>query len=109
MPGRLFPGDQFSTKRRTAWARSRAQAAFRGEAWRLTFDDFCTFWSTEERWHQRGRDTDALVLSRFDYEKGWTKKNCCIITRYQHLCASRARRSGKDMNQFYEGALTYGQ
>lgn len=109
MPATMFPGDRFSTERRLAWVRGRAQAEYRGEDWRITWADFCVFWPTEERWQQRGRHTEALVLSRFDYEKPWTRKNCCIITRYQHLCASRARRAGKDMNQYYKGALTYGQ
>jgi hypothetical protein len=105
----LFPGDKFTTARRLAWVRSRAQAAYRDEEWKLSFDNFCVFWNSEERWAQRGRSNDDIVLSRFDYEKGWTKKNCCIITRYQHLCSSRARRAGKDIRPHYLGAIVYGQ
>ena len=109
MAVKMFPGDQFTSDRRVAWTRSRAQAAFRGERWSLTWNDFCTFWNSELRWQQRGKAKDCLVLSRFDYEKGWTKSNCCIITRYQHLCASRAWRAGGDMSPHYKGAILYGQ
>lgn len=65
-----------------AWARAKAQAAFRNERWELSFDDWVRIW--DGRWHQRGRTKDTVCLSRRDYDEAWSVKNCEVITRRQH-------------------------
>jgi hypothetical protein len=62
-----------------AWLRSRAQAHFRGEAWNLTFEEYEAIWSPF--WHQRGRDSNSLSMSRRDRTGAWSRDNCFLATR----------------------------
>ena len=102
--------DDFTTERRLAWIRSKHQALFRGEVWELSFSEFCVgFWSTEDRWRQRGRRTYDLVLTRRDPERPWDRNNCCILPRIQALTAKNLRYKGIDNNHCYRGAIYYGQ
>lgn len=107
MAAALYPGDPFTTKRRRTWSRSKSQAHYRGEEWRLSFPDFCRLWSSEELWGQRGRHNEGLVLVRLDPEKPWQLTNCAIITRYNQLRASIERKMGRSPEPFLEGALYY--
>lgn len=99
--------DPFTHARNLAFVRSRAQANFRGEVWDLNFEEFCTFWSTQALWVQRGRHEPDLVLTRFDVEKPWDKFNCCIITRGAQLRSKIERRLGNDDKEFFEDAIWY--
>jgi len=65
-----------------AWARARAQAAFRNERWELLFDDWIKLWG--DRWAQRGRVKDSVCLTRRSYDLPWSVDNCEIITRREH-------------------------
>lgn len=69
----------------------RSQAAYRGEAFELTFQDFCDFW-TDERWELRGRKTNELTLTRRDPNQAWSVENCVIMTRKEQLNISNKRK-----------------
>lgn len=63
-------------------ARARAQAKFRGEAWNLTFEDWCEAWAGN--WHRRGRHPNSLLLSRIDVRQPWQRDNVRLVDRYEH-------------------------
>ncbi len=108
-PKAMFPDDNFSHERRLSFSRSRAQARFRGEVWELTWEDYKTFWNTEERWNKRGRAPGNLVLTRFNETKPWSKDNSCIITRDQQHVIRGLRTRGLDASDCYKDAIYYGQ
>lgn len=66
-----------------AWHRMRAQAAYRGEDWDLTFEQFQEIWSTH--WHQRGRGSDDYCLTRTDYTQPWSPDNIEVLPRRLQL------------------------
>ena len=70
-----------------AWARSRAQAHFRGETWNLTFEEYEQFWG--DQWHRRSRQRGGLMLMRKDWHEPWSVANCFLGDRdnyhYQQL------------------------
>lgn len=85
--------DEYTHSLYTPWQRAYSQAAFRGEDWDITFEQFLKLW--EGNWHKRGRGHDDLCMSRIDHEKAWTKKNVHLITRYDHLVALAKQRKEK--------------
>jgi hypothetical protein len=99
--------DPFTHARNLAFHRSACQARFRGEVWSLTFEEFCHFWHSESLWEQRGRKIEALVLTRWDTEKPWDTKNCCIITRDNQLKAKIERYWGNDDAEYFKDAIWY--
>ena len=106
-PRRRF-NDQFRHEAGTAFIRSKAQAIFRGEEWNLTLEEYFALWRDIDRWRQRGRTPDSLVMTRWDFELPWDKDNCCIITRQQQLVISVRRRYNRDTSDQYQGAIVYG-
>ena len=76
--------DQF-----VAFGRARAQALFRGEPWCLTFEEFEQIW--QDCWHQRGRASEDLCMTRTDPEGAWATNNVELITRAEHnrRCAAQ--------------------
>jgi len=66
-----------------AMLRSKAQAVFRGEVWKLSLDDYRSLW--KGNWHRRGRHTEALWMCRKDNTRPWSRSNCYIGTRAQHF------------------------
>jgi hypothetical protein len=73
--------DPFAHKQYVAWSRHKAQALFRKEPYDLSFDDWMKFWCKNDFWQRRGRQMDSLVLTRYDPDLAWTKKNCVIVER----------------------------
>ena len=71
----------FDVNRRRAYARSRCQADFRGEAWDLTFSEWCEFWPTPEEFARRGRHSDSLCLTRRDWTLPWNRTNTVKLPR----------------------------
>jgi hypothetical protein len=71
---------------------AKAQANFRGEAWTLSFDEYFNMWNGY--WHERGRGADDLCMTRADWDKGWTKDNCSLAVRKEHLQRQGAFRRG---------------
>jgi hypothetical protein len=101
--------DDFTKRRRLAFLRSRCQAKYRNEAWSMTFEEWCEFWRTEQRFDQRGRKIDHLTLVRINESKPWSPSNCAIITRLNQLLLARARQVEKPTDEYFIGALVYGQ
>ena len=63
------------------WSAAHTQARHRKEPWSMTFDDWCVVWA--DHWHQRGRDSDSLCMTRCDVTEPWSRSNVCLITRQQ--------------------------
>ena len=72
------------------WLRHRAQASYRGEAYKLTFDSWCSLWDCGDAWSQRGRKGGDLCLTRIDPEGEWSDTNCSIETRQWVLARARS-------------------
>ncbi len=77
-----------------AFVKHRAQANFRKEPHDLTFEDWLSFW-TVENWSNRGRKNTAVVLTRKDKTGPWSKDNCVIMTRLEHLVEHGKANMGK--------------
>lgn len=87
--------DPFDHARHKPFLRARAQANFRAEEWLLTFEDWCSFWSTEDLWACRGRGRHDLCLSRIDFDGAWAVNNCEIVERIHQLNKQKSRNIGK--------------
>ncbi len=74
-------------KQYCAFLQMRAQANFRGESFRLTFEDFQNLW--QEHWHLKGRGSEAYCLTREDPEGAWEMANVNCIPRIEHLRRQR--------------------
>lgn len=74
--------DPLVHKKYVAWARARAQAHFYDQTWSITFDQWQQIWG--DQWHQRGRSSTSLCLSRLDLRGPWDVSNVHLITRRQH-------------------------
>lgn len=84
----------------------RAQAKYRGEEFDLEFEDFFQLWNGF--WEQRGRDRDALVMTRIEWQDPWHKDNITLITRteqcqkqalYKRALGGYKRHRGMDIQQ----------
>jgi hypothetical protein len=64
---------------RVAWARSRCQARFRGEAWDLPFEHWVEAWG--DLWVNRGRGTHDVMLTRRDWHEPWSLANVEVVAR----------------------------
>lgn len=84
--------DEFRHDMYTPWMRSRAQATFRNEGWDLTFEEYYDLWKDD--WHNRGRKPDDVCMTRRDPDLSWSKDNCYIITRKEHLAEQGRARVG---------------
>lgn len=78
----------------TAWLKHRSQAAFRGESYELTFEQWETLWNTDWAWENRGRTPQSVNLTRIDKERGWYMANVVIITRIEYLREMAKSRTG---------------
>lgn len=74
-------------KQFVCWQQAKAQAAFRGELWMLTFEDFQRAW--QGYWERRGRGTGNFCLTRQDPEGAWEPSNVSVIPRIEHLRRQR--------------------
>jgi hypothetical protein len=101
--------DPFFHERNLAFLRSRAQATFRDEPWELTLAEFFAFWNTRQRWAQRGRHANDLVLTRKDTLKPWNTDNCVIMTRQANLHAKNLRQHGHNDQTLFKEVIEYGQ
>lgn len=99
--------DQFTSERRLAWLRFKAQCRFRQESFDLTFQEFCDFWHDPQMWANRGRSPDDLVLTRRDHKKSWSVKNCWIIQRRDQLTIRNLRRFNKDYMAYQREVTVY--
>ena len=84
----LHGSDLLTHDKYYAFLKHKAQARYRGEDYRLTFDDWKDLWP-DNLWLQRGTRVDDLCLSRHDFEDGWYINNVDIMTRREHLSKKR--------------------
>ena len=61
----------------------QAQAKFRGDEHTLTFEEFFEIW--KDHWHERGRQAECICLTRKNPSGPWSKENCELVTRQEHL------------------------
>ena len=66
-----------------AWLRMKAQAAFREEAFEITFAEFQDLW--RDHWHLRGRVKGSYCLTRLDHKEPWDRVNTVCITRAEAI------------------------
>lgn len=83
------------------WHQARAQAHYRGEAWRLTFDQYLELW---QPYHdQRGRSGTSYSMSRHRPDQAWSSTNCFMATRAElnrrQAPQRRARRTRAEIEQ----------
>jgi hypothetical protein len=91
--------------RHRAYVRHKAQCAFRREGFELTLEDWFDFWPDEKTFAQRGRAIDDLMMTRWDVEKSWSRKNCCLITRLAHFNIVSKRKTGRPYEHFFKEAI----
>jgi hypothetical protein len=65
-----------------AWVQCRNQAQWRGEIWKITFEQWQQMWTG--KWDKRGRSSDALCITRCDMSLPWSEANAIIISRREH-------------------------
>lgn len=104
-PKKMFE-DPTLTERRIAWSRSHAQARFRNELWELSWEDFLDFWN-EDRWPQRGRTRNNLVMIRKNPDQSWSSSNCCIVDRYTQLLIRTRQQMGLEFQSLIKQGLVY--
>lgn len=84
--------DELIHEKYYAWHKHRAQAHYREEEYELTFDQWQEIWKDDEQFLNRGKTRECFVLTRIDPEAAWSMDNCEIITRYEQLCRTTAKR-----------------
>lgn len=82
-----------------AYIRHKAQADYRKEPYALTWEDWLWFWDQDDNWANRGRKNTAVVLTRQDKLGPWSRANCVIMTRLQHLIEHGKANVGKKYNK----------
>lgn len=83
-----------NTPMSTRWARHRGQAKYRGEAYELTFQQYCELWASQgitEREHKTGRRSDSISMVRTDPRLPWRVDNVEFMTRSQYTQSFRNR------------------
>lgn len=78
-------------QRHLTYQRARAQAKYRKEEFLLTFEEFFQLW-TDELWNQRGRSSNAMALSRKNFQGPWSLENCHVIPRREQVSEANLRR-----------------
>lgn len=77
------------------WARARAQAHHRSEEWTITNAEWNELWLEDERYLQKGRHLNSLMMVRTDLEEGWYIDNVQILTRKEWHKTLRGRPRNK--------------
>jgi len=68
--------------------RARAQARWRDEPWSLTFDQWLAVWGDL----RATPGADGYIMIRWDWSRGWTPRNCRVMTRRQWRGTQQYRR-----------------
>ena len=55
----------------------RNQAKHRNEGYDLSFDEFCEFWNTDERYKMKGNGPGTVNMKRILTQLPWAKDNIC--------------------------------
>jgi len=69
-----------------AWLRMKAQAQFRDESFRLSFEEFKDLW--EGFWDQRGRTQGSYCLTRINPKRPWNVDNTVCVERGRAIANS---------------------
>jgi len=77
---------------RRAYTVARCQAAYRGELWDLTWNQWLKLWLADDNYRFKGRGALDLALVRKDYRLTWTLKNVQIEQRHQHLSRTASKK-----------------
>jgi len=80
----------------TRYARSAAQARFRGEEWAFDADSWYKVWQDSGVIEHMGRAIHQYCMSRVEKTEAWGPHNCIIIARRMHF-----------KKHFYETVLNY--
>lgn len=100
------PRDRYLVDLRRAFARSRCQAKYRGEAWQLTWEDWQDFWP-REFWSLRGRHQGCLCVTRLDRTLPWSRENCCRMDRIDAVKIGRLHQCGWPVPEhLWQSAIT---
>lgn len=106
MPRSKIIKDPIEHAQRLSFVRSRCQARYRDEIWRMNFGQFKRLWA--KHWHLRGRGSKDLVMTRIDPEQAWDIHNCALITREASIRFHNYYRMGQYRAEVFEDAITYG-
>lgn len=82
--------DPIRHEKYTAWLRCKAQAAYRGEPWEITFQEYERIW--RDHWHLRSRTSSGIQMMRKDYDKPWSRHNVVLVDRPEFHRRQSARR-----------------
>lgn len=74
----LYPTEQ-AVKQHRAYVVARCQAKHRGEEWYLSESEYVDAWGDE--WHNRGRQSHNMTLTRCDWDLPWSSDNIEVIPR----------------------------
>jgi hypothetical protein len=70
-------------KQYLAFLQMRAQANYREEEFKLTFEDFQDLW--KDHWDMKGRAIDQYCLTRINDRGAWERSNVECVVRIVHL------------------------
>ena len=70
---------------RTAYARQKAQAKYRGQEWAFTIDTWLEMWNRSGVKEHRGSKPHEYCMVRKDEIEAWGPHNCIIVARRMHL------------------------
>jgi hypothetical protein len=84
--------DPYKHQMYTPWQMAKAQANFRGEGWDMSFEEYYELW--QEDWPNRGRGADDMCMTRLDPTGAWTRDNCHIMVRKEHIRETNALKTG---------------
>jgi len=74
-----------------AWLKHKSQAAYKSEAYFLTWEDWQQLWPNE-LWFKRGRKIDDLCLTRPTFEGPWSMQTVEVTTRRKHFDYKKANK-----------------
>lgn len=77
-----------------AWMKHKAQAKFRGEDYKLTYDDWVDLWPND-KWLNRGRRSTDYSLARIDPTLPWDISNVAVEKRSEYLKRAKEYRKIK--------------
>lgn len=78
-------------RRYEIWLQQRNQAQWRGETWRISFEEWLAMW--QDLWHLRGRERGCVCMSRSDWDGAWETQNVEIVPREVHARRQREHRA----------------
>lgn len=83
--------DDRTTSMNTCFIRAKAQAAFRGEEWNLTFEEYFNMW--DEHYDQKGRGREDYSWTRIDPDAPWETSNIMIAKRSEIVIFNNTRKT----------------